>query len=414
MAITQSITEKDLAERFFLLPQSLQDALEDGFNAKVIREICAQYGITDEDIIGGVADIVAKVFLGFSQPEDLAQELKDEIGFPEEVAQDISLKIRSGLFAPLQDDIQKIYSPTINHNIDPGPGMAPAKIMDISYPASSDMSAKAPMAPSPMSVVPMPAAPRMPMSAPMPMAAKMPMPTPAATTMPKAPLSTVTIKEEPKGWQPTKLPVSGSTPIANATPVSTATPAPFMMHQESSASQMTAGSDFKLNISKDMFKSGPTKQVDIPRPPKAAELEIGKAPLPPKPAGNVSFRTTPASQARVVHYTDLRTGMAPGFPTAQPMPKAAPAVPVTTMPTIKPAIVPVLKTMSAPVPPAPIAPVMPEPPEPIKMTMPPSAPTPVAPAPIGQTASPTMPAMPTTPTPAKPPKVVNFGPEEVK
>jgi hypothetical protein len=404
MAIIQPLTEKDLAERFFLLPQSLQDALEDEFNAGAIREICAQYGITDEDIIGGVADVVAKILLGFAQPEDLAQGLKEEIGFPEEVAQDVSLKIRSGIFAPLMGDIQKIYSPTIARDIGLKPGIMPAaSMMDISTSAAPikfpTVPATAPI--NPMSVPPIRMAPRM------------PMPNPAAMAIPKAPAPTAPAKEEPKGWQPTKLPVSGPTPIVGATPISTATPAPFMMHQESSASQLVTSSDFKLNISKDMFKSGPTKQIDVPRPPKAAELEIGKAPLPPKPAGNVSFRTSPLSQSRVVHYTDLRTGMAPGFPAAQPMPKTAPAAPTMTMPKIttatpaamtsapimpaaKPAMAPVLKTMSAPIPPAPTMPSMPKPPEPIKMAIPPSAPMPIAPAPM------------------RPPKVVNFGPEEVK
>lgn len=374
-------TEDQVEARLETLPENLRDALFSIEITNLGESIGLSNGLKDGDI-PSLAEVIAWVLMGFTHPSNAAQAIEEHVGADSEKARIIGQEIDQKIFSRYKTDLEKIYTPM---------KIRPAGMADISM---TPAPVKTQMAPATMPINPM--------SLP-------PMPTPVnpgGMSALKTPIPTATIKEEPKGWQPTKLPVAEPTPIANATPISTATPAPFMMHQESSASPLATSSDFKLNISKDMFKSGPAKQIEIPRPPKAAELEIGKAPLPPKPAGSASFKTSPTMQSRVVHYTDLRTGMAPGFPAAQPMPKIAPATPTPAMPA--------MKTMSAPVQPIPTMPPMPKPPEPIKTTMPPSAPMPIAPAPIGQASSPTTSAAPTAPTPMKPPKVVNFGPEEVK
>src|SRR3989338_11488702 len=73
-----------------------------------------------------------------------------------------------------------------------------------------------------------------------------------------------------------------------------------------------------------MFKPAPAAPaMNIPRPARPAELEIGKAPIPAKPASAAPIHVTPPSTSRVVHYTDLKTIVAPTFGAA--VPAAVPA-----------------------------------------------------------------------------------------
>lgn len=346
MALLDILTPEAIAERFFTLPEELQNALEDKDNQRTIQMACVLNGVGDPEELKNVEAIVAAVFLGFTHMDDLKETLAENLSLDPQTSGKMADEFRNKVLEPFRKSIEKIYAPI------GGPKKAP----DVVPPMAVKMPPSVPVptpALSPTSATTPPPMPLRPAPANLPLGAPPPAPiqTPGKTA------------EEPKGWQATKLtvpvPVAGTPPMAGPAPA----PAPFMMHEESSASPLATGPEFRLNISKDIFKSATVKPIDIPRPPKAAQLEIGRAPLPPRPQGSVSFRTTPVAQSRVVHYTDLRTSLSPG-----------PAVPPAAR---KPLVAetPITKT------PVPLKPPLTAPP--IK-------------------------------TASTAPKVVNFGPEEVK
>lgn len=295
------IDQRSLRQRLDAVPLTIRTKMGLDETTEKVLAIKEKFHIDPKD--GVLARLILRLMIEDLVPQYFAWEIKEILHVDPDVAKKISEEVRDKVLEPARADFKKIA-------------------IDISMIGVLEEPPKAPAAIA-LNVDNVPS--------------------------PKTPLPTAPIPKVP----PVPMPPAPTGPIAP-----TATPAPFMMHQESSATPLVTSSDFKLNIPKDMFRSTPTRPVEIPRPPKAAELEIGKAPLPPKPPGNVSFRTTPATGSRVVHYTDLRTAT-PSFGPAQP------ATPPVTPPVPKP-------------------------------------PAPIAATPIPAT------------TPLVAPKVVNFGPEEVK
>jgi len=312
------IIDQDRAiDRWDTLPDEIRVAMAADETDDTVDAIAKSRGVP-ENKIPALARVTGYVFMGFIHSDDAAQELQEALGVPSTVANGIATDLKQKLFSKYQDQLDAIYTPQ---------GALPRVI---------DLGA----VPSPVAPAPLPNAP--------------------VTT---APLVNVL----PKNTPPT-VPLS-STTVA---------PAPFMIHQESAAAPLAGGAtDFKLNIPADIFKVDQVRKTpSTPVPPKPVQLEIGSAPLPPKPT-NTSFQTK-APESRVVHYTDLRTMIAPGV---APAPMATPAAPSTP---IKPPI----PSSAAPLPPRPVA-------APVNLVPPSPVPVP-------------------SPVPPKPPKVVNFTAEEVK
>lgn len=317
------IDQRSLRQRLDAVPLPIRTKMGLDKTTEEVQAIKDKFHIDPKE--GIIARLILRLMIEDLAPQYFAWEIKEYLGVDPETAKKISEEVRDKVLKQAKEDFKKVaidISLIGNLEEPPQPSAVPA-------PAKLDVGGS-PVPTAPIANIPMPKAP----------------------PIPTAPIAAAKI-----------------------------TPAPFMMHQEASVSPLATGSDFKLSVSKDIFKSAPARPMDVPRPPKAAELEIGKAPLPPKPSGSVSFRAAPGPQSRVIHYTDLRTAMVPGFGAIQP-------------------------------------PITPTEPRPVPAGQKPSAPINAAPAPIVSAPaqiSPTSAAsVPTTPTPIKPPKVVNFGPEEVK
>lgn len=342
-------TPKEVGARLEIIPERLSAAAFSMKTSDLISDIAATNKL-DQATASLLSEVVAWVLMGFVHYSGAPEAIQEHAKIAPDLARAISAELNERLFKAYNADLDKIYTPM---------GLPPAQIVGGAAPMPLKISNATPVPLAPAPIKPLSAAMSAAAPRPMPMS---PMPVPASVSAP-AP----------------KMPAPQAVPPAK--------PAPFMLHQESSAAPLVTGATFKLDIPKDMFRSAPTRPVAIPRPPKAAELEIGKVPLPPKPPGGASFRTIPAAQSRVVHYTDLKTAVVPGIGAPQPPMNPAPAAK-----------------------PAPLAPAAPLNAAKWPVAPPPPASTP----PPGATAMPKPPAPIVPPLPPKPPKVVNFGPEEVK
>ena len=342
--MTKPPTEERVEARLEILPENIRAAIFSVEITKIGEDIGLSKGLKDENI-PYLADVIAWVMMGFLHSSGAAQAIQEHVGVPAEKAKAVADELSAKLFSKYGADLEKIYTPA--------GGMAGAKMVDVATAAPTVPVAAPPVMPTaPMPVPITGLAPRITSGALRPAV--------SSPTSPKINPVTVTPTPTPA------VPVVPSAPGAAA--ARPAAPAPFILHQESTAAPLAPGSDFRLNLSKSMFKPAPAAPtMNIPRPARPAELEIGKAPLPAKPASAAPIHVTPPSTSRVVHYTDLKTIVAPTFGAAVPM--AAPAKPAA----------PAAATLA----PLPVAPTQP-------------------------------PAQPDIAPPNKPPKVVNFGPEEVK
>jgi hypothetical protein len=297
------------------MPIRVKMGLEENLDA--IRAIKNKFRVPADSPI--VAQLLLRLMIEDLPPQYFAWEIKSALSVSPETAKQIAAEIRIKVLEPLRDEFKKIS-------------------IDISLVGNLEEPPARPMAT---------AVPRPKEGGPMVLDVQ-PVPVPAV----------------PK---PTITPAVKAAPVPSGSPPALQKPAPFIMHQESAASPLATGTGFKLNVPSNIFKSPEANRVSIPRPPKTAELEIGKSLAVPKPAAASAFRTEPTAAPRVVHYTDLRTSVAPGFGAQQVNP--------------------------APIAKAPVAPPVPKPAPSVK---PPPAPK--------------IPPVPAVALPPKPPKVVNFGP----
>ncbi len=104
------ISKKQANKRYENLPEILQDALFSMANIDQVYRICKLNHLSDEKI-PIVARLTGRVILGFTHPEDLAREIKEELGINPEIAKTIALEIDRKIFAAIKNDLEKVYAP---------------------------------------------------------------------------------------------------------------------------------------------------------------------------------------------------------------------------------------------------------------------------------------------------------------
>jgi len=103
------ISKQQVLKKFDALPQNLKEALFSEHNANLLWQICGGQHLT-EDKISVIATIAGDVILGFIHAEDLAKEIKNELGINQEIANTIALEIDRKIFGPIRNDLEKVYS----------------------------------------------------------------------------------------------------------------------------------------------------------------------------------------------------------------------------------------------------------------------------------------------------------------
>lgn len=339
-----AIPSEQALQRWDVLPMVLREALYSEPNSDFLWKTCEGEHIPDEKIYG-VARIAGYVLMGFLHPEDMAEELKEQLGFNLKVGASIAGAINQRIFAPLRQDIGKAYEPLskfdggpkIIQEIKPAISAAPAPQI------ISQAAAGGPVAGTPPPGAPKPklpevgwskltpeepvvklsqaaaprSAPRSPLSPVSP-----PAPKPAAA----APQVKSSIDEFERiamrqGPQKSVLPVPPAIPptatpapasaMGAPKPTGPAEPAPIIIHEDAAFKPQQKTPDFRIQLPTEKFDAQKSAGQAAVKP---AVLELGKAALPPG-----APKPGMISSPRVVHYTEYKSSM-PGTPAPTPSP----------------------------------------------------------------------------------------------
>ncbi len=104
-----NISKQQKMDRWDNLPDNLKQALFSEQNSTILWRICENQHLP-ADRISAIAVVTGYVILGFIHAEDLAKEIKDELGINQEIANVIALEIDRKIFGPIRNDLEKVYS----------------------------------------------------------------------------------------------------------------------------------------------------------------------------------------------------------------------------------------------------------------------------------------------------------------
>jgi hypothetical protein len=377
-----TLSENQVIERRDSLPQNLLDVLSDDETSNIIWGASEAEKIPDKKIYV-ISKVAGAVLMGFLRPENLAQELRDQINLDPQSAVKIQTALNTKLFLPLKPDLDKIYQPV-------GAPQPKAITMDLVPPTAGANAGKSnvpvpiPVAPpkaplsekgwskmSPVSISSIPTAPTKP-AAP----SLMPFtPSVAVPLAPKAPGGTAVV--------PTPTPTAAK-PVAE--------PAPMIFQTDVAAKTAQKNVDFHLN-----------------RTGSGAEMSLGapKAKIQTTPAmiefrgSNSAIPKPPTAPMGTARYSEFRTSLS-SVPTATSGTRNISEV--TSAPAPAPIAKPTPMPVSVPLPPKP-----PTPPAPMAVSRPASFPVAAAiPTPISTPVPPPTPKPPAPPTPTGKVIVKNF------
>lgn len=105
-----TITRQQALWRWDRLPSKLREALTSEVSSDFVSSVCGDQHLP-EDKIKLVSKLAAYVVSGFLHPEDLAREIKNQGGVPEQVAAAVADGLNKRIFAPIRSDIDKAFNP---------------------------------------------------------------------------------------------------------------------------------------------------------------------------------------------------------------------------------------------------------------------------------------------------------------
>lgn len=412
--------------RLKTLPADLKAPLFSAQTSEIIRKISEQNNVP-EIKIPIVADVAGLVFLGFTHPEEIEQEIGVKTGLAQPIAKAIAISLISRLFSPLGATLDRIYAP-LPHEEAPAPKMIeeikrpeaapPTAVSSVpTVPSSSTASfasfGNATPAPAPtLPVVKLAQenkpAPPPPAIKPAPLPANQPAPSASSG---QAPAPKGTLGEFARRGLD-RLMGKSTDKSSAAAPANE--PLPKIIQEEATAKPaLRSGLNMpmppvpkfsEIKADKKIFPLRPTViEIGNETPKQSAPPEpIIKMPMSPPAAPDINSKTNSKREApvRIVHYSESRTPLAvPKNDMKQTTPNFSATPPAT--PIIIPAP-PKPTTQSANVPPPPL----PTSPTPPKTNLPPAPLSPNAPAPsrIEQAALNLSSRVAPPPTPAAPQK----------
>ena len=104
-----SYPKEQLRELYKDLPKDLQKATFSEEVAANIQEVCAENGITDDDVIFDITKNIGYVFLGLLPPNEFSGVLEKELKIEKKKAEQVSLKITRFVFLPLKKSLEALY-----------------------------------------------------------------------------------------------------------------------------------------------------------------------------------------------------------------------------------------------------------------------------------------------------------------
>ncbi len=264
-----SISPQQARARFKIVPSALQDIIFSLQTSEIIRRIAEQNHLPQEKI-GGIAEAVGFVLLGFLHPEEAAREIQERAGIDMQVAKAIADAIDSRLFRPIRGELDRLYAPA------PHEGEAPTMIHEVKKPDSGERVVR-------LDSLRLEGKEGVPSGA--------PTPTPPAPTVSSGPSALMETPLKPQTMAPPPAP-------------------PLIIHQESTAEPMKKVPSMGFGAS-NQFDAIKT---EIKIPPRPARLEIGGT-WPPKAPAEKPAASPPAGgppkpiteAPRAIHYGQFRT-----------------------------------------------------------------------------------------------------------
>jgi len=107
------IPRKQVLDRWDSLSDNMREALCSEQNANILWKFCEAQHLS-QDKIGIVAVLVGDVILGFTHPEDLTQEIRNELGLNQVIADAIAAEVDRKIFGPIRSELEKVYAPPTN------------------------------------------------------------------------------------------------------------------------------------------------------------------------------------------------------------------------------------------------------------------------------------------------------------
>lgn len=265
------------------MPEILREAMSSEINSDIVWKAAENEHLAEEKIVV-VSKFVGYVLMGFIHPEDLAREIKENLGIDIRIATSIADPINKKIFQPLRQELETIYSPTASGaealaTEEGEQAMSPQPVLIDSI---SSQQVEKIIKPGPASSVPK-----------FFQTGQIPKPaTPPQALVPKPvtqPAFTVSLSNPPAA-APTAVPSAPSTGSGQA--------APFMLHTESKSQPLSPSkSGFKIGLSEEQFGKMEQKWAAPPRP---AQIETG-------------FTPQQKPEVRTVHYSEMRTPVAPAL-----------------------------------------------------------------------------------------------------
>lgn len=192
---------KKVQERFQELPKTVQEAIQSaGFDEKV-REVAERHAL-HIDQTGVLGDETTMVMLGFTNPEDFADVLVEQLHLTKQQAEDIARDINASLFLPIRSLMKKptagvITNPPYTPPTPPAPPTAPAPAAPKPVPPPVPAPTPVPPAFKPVVPAPTPVPPTTPKPA-LPVEMHEALSKPVVSTPPPAPKVEAPKEEPPK------------------------------------------------------------------------------------------------------------------------------------------------------------------------------------------------------------------------
>ncbi len=284
------ISKQQFDTRWDALPEILRAAMVSEANSGIVWKTAEGEHLINEKI-SVVSKLTGYVLMGFIHPEDLANEIKDSIGIDLRIATAIAEPINRKVLQPIREELDNVYAPPGDESRNPIPIEEIGKLQAV-VPVSAQTPTSVPAPQISKQEIPVPVA-----SVPVAKPAIRPSQLPQSMIQPRQQVKAVPPPNLPVSESPEIKPMEKTAAPAAEQPVS----APFILHQETESQPLApAGSGFKVSLSEEQF--GKMEQKWTP-PPKAAQIETGFVP-----------QVKPDS--RVVHYSEMRTPVAPKPPVA--------------------------------------------------------------------------------------------------
>ncbi len=298
------ITKEQLYTRWDSLPDILREAITSETNSGIVLETARGEHLHDEKS-AIVSKLTGYVLMGFIHPEELADEIKNELGIDARIATAIAEPIQRKIFNPLREELESIYAPPGEEPKAPAPvmpgGPPPAMMEEVTAAKGLETieteATKEEKAAAPSFPVVLPAKTDVPPSRETPPRAE-------AAPAPEIPAPSGAIPSAPQPQEVPK-PAKPQAP-SGAEPPAVSAVKPFILHEEMEIGP-TAPAKTGISATPLVEQFGKLGQTWTP-PPKPAKIETASTVSPP--AAPVPSR----AEERVVHYSEMKTPLPPKPP----------------------------------------------------------------------------------------------------